>query len=208
VHKYASAQALLESDLPNEPVCLVIEAIYKSICGLELQSRLLSRGRFPHIVFVTRCAEVAMAVAAMQAGAVNYLTKPASGHRLNRAVDSALELDEKRRRSDQSIATVVDLVRTLTRREREVMTLVAAGRLNKQIAADLGITEVTVKMHRAQVMRKLSVRNGAELVSLLDRAQAGWRESGHRPEYARYQSVTTQGRSANVSTVQTFGSGC
>lgn len=171
----SSPQELLDYPLPDAPACLILETHYATVHGLELQERLRARGRHPQMVFLTHCTDVTTVVHAIHAGAVDYLTKPTPHVRLQRAAATALALDSWRRKHDQRSETTLKLVRTLTPRERQVMDCVARGQLNKQIAHELTISEVTVKMHRGQVMKKMGVRSVAALVTMLDSMPTDWR---------------------------------
>lgn len=174
VQPFASAQTLIDYELSDAPTCLILETRFECVHGLDVQRHFLSRQRRPQIVFLTECCDVSTVVQAMHAGAADYLTKPAGAMKLQHAVERALDLDRCRHRDVQAGEAILRKVRTLTRRERQVMAGVAAGRLNKQIAYELTISEVTVKMHRGQVMRKMGVRSVAELVTMLDRVSAEW----------------------------------
>jgi FixJ family two-component response regulator len=162
----ASAREFIDRYDPAQPGCLVLDVSMPEIDGLELQSRLRELGDPPPIVFLTGHADVAMSVAAMKAGAVNFLTKPASGKDLVDAVREAMARDAEERRGRAVHARARARLASLSTREREVLERVVAGRLNKQIAAELGTAEKTVKVHRACMMRKMQVDSLAELVRL------------------------------------------
>jgi FixJ family two-component response regulator len=138
------------------------------ISGLALQEELLRSGIPVPIVFITGHADVPMSVRAMKAGAVEFLTKPLEEQALLDAIHAALERDRKRRGNAAAAAGLRARYETLTERERQVMRLVAAGRANKEIAAELGVSVVTVKVHRAQVMHKLAAQSIADLVRISD----------------------------------------
>jgi FixJ family two-component response regulator len=152
--------------------CLVLDVRLPGQSGLNLQRDLVTAGILLPIVFITGHGDVPMSVAAMKAGAIEFLTKPFRDQDLLDAVHRALELDSVRRSAAAALAELRDRFNSLTGREREVMLLVAAGRLNKQIAAELQLAEVTVKVHRAQVMAKMQARSLPELVRMADRLSA------------------------------------
>jgi FixJ family two-component response regulator len=152
--------------------CLVLDVRLPGQSGLDLQRELVTAGILLPIVFMTGHGDVPMSVAAMKAGAIEFLTKPFRDQDLLDAVHRALELDSVRRAAATALAELRDRFDLLTAREREVMALVAAGRLNKQIAAELQLAEVTVKVHRAQVMAKMQARSLPELVRIADRLSA------------------------------------
>jgi FixJ family two-component response regulator len=168
----SSSQQLLDHKFEDLPTCLVLETHYASIHGLELQRRLMTRVKSPQIVFLTACKDVPTVVEALQAGAVDYLTKPFAVDPLLRAVNLAVERDTHRRHIDRSDEKIMQLLASLTPRELQVMALVATGLLNKQIAYQLAISVVTVKMHRGKLMQKLGLRSIVELVRILDKSKA------------------------------------
>jgi FixJ family two-component response regulator len=160
---FASAEEFLERERIDGPSCLVLDVTLPNLNGLELQKRIIDRADMP-IIFITGYGDVPSTVQAMKAGAVEFLTKPFDDDVLRRAIGQAIE------RSRVAIAHEDDLrarracYASLTPRERETMALVVSGLLNKQIAAELGISEITVKAHRGQVMRKMRVQSLADLV--------------------------------------------
>jgi FixJ family two-component response regulator len=172
VRPFESVEEFFESYPPDACSCVVLEVLFASTCGLELQRRMAAVGRSPQMVFLTKCNEVSIAVKAMHAGAVDFLTKPTSPAVLMESVALALEIDRRQRFLDHANASVQQLLDALTPRERQVMILVTNGHLNKQIASDLMISEVTVKMHRGQVMRKLGVKSVAQLTRMVERVQS------------------------------------
>jgi FixJ family two-component response regulator len=170
VAPFASAdQFLLEHDAAS-PGCLVLDLTMPGLNGLELQEALSARGSDRPIVFLTGTADVPMSVRAMKHGAVDFLTKPVRETALLAAVEAALERDAAHRRSKDEQADLQRRWATLTPREREVLRHVIAGRLNKQIAAELGTVERTIKLHRANLMAKMKAGSVAELVRLTERA--------------------------------------
>jgi FixJ family two-component response regulator len=169
VSTYASPQAFLTGDQRDEPGCLVLDVRLPGQSGLELQQELARSDHPMPVVFITGHGDVPMSVAAMKAGAIEFLTKPFRDQDLLDAVHRGLERDRARRAAAIGLAELRDRLASLTPRERQVMDLVAEGRLNKQIAADLALSEVTVKVHRAQVMRKMQARSLPDLVRMVDR---------------------------------------
>jgi len=166
----ASAREFIDRYDPTQPGCVVLDVSMPEVDGLELQSHLRELGDPPPIVFLTGHADVAMSVAAMKAGAVNFLTKPASGKDLVDAVREAMARDAEERRGRAAHAKARARLASLSTREREVLERVVAGRLNKQIAAELGAAEKTIKVHRARVMEKMAAASLAELVRLAELA--------------------------------------
>ncbi|MBY6261181.1 DNA-binding response regulator [Azospirillum sp. 412522] len=161
---FGSTAELLDAAVPDRPGCLILDVRLPGLGGLEFQTRLESLGIALPIIFMTGFADVPMSVRAMKAGATDFLIKPFRDQDMLDAVESAIARDRSRRRDRTAAMTVETLAATLTPREREVMAEVVKGRLNKQIAGDLGISEVTVKLHRGKVMRKMQVRSVADLV--------------------------------------------
>src|SRR3982074_1992946 len=168
VQAFASAQEFL-SNWPLEALsCLVLDVQLPGISGLDLQQELRSRDAQIPIVFMTGYGDIPMSVRAMKAGAVEFLTKPFRDQDLLDAVGVALEKDRTPPVTEIRIAELRSRFTTLTARERQVLALVIAGRLNKQIAGELGVSEMTVKMHRRQVVRKMQAAGLAQLVRLAD----------------------------------------
>lgn len=161
---FGSTAELLAAAVPDRPGCLILDVRLPGLGGLEFQTRLESLGIALPIVFMTGFADVPMSVRAMKAGATDFLIKPFRDQDMLDAVEAAILRDRARRRERTAALTVETQAATLTPREREVMAAVVKGRLNKQIAGDLGISEVTVKLHRGKVMRKMQVRSVADLV--------------------------------------------
>ncbi len=179
VEAFESTRDLLEQRqrMADAAGCLVLDVRLPGQSGLELQRQLATDGILLPVVFITGHGDVPMSVAAMKAGAIEFLTKPFRDQDLLDAVHRALELDRDRRAAAAALAALRVRFDLLTAREREVMALVAAGQLNKQIAAALELAEVTVKVHRAQVMAKMQARSLPELVRMADRLSAD-RRSG------------------------------
>lgn len=161
---FGSTAELLAAALPDRLGCLILDVRLPGLGGLEFQTKLDSLGIALPIVFMTGFADVPMSVRAMKAGATDFLIKPFRDQDMLDAVEAAITRDRSRRNQRAAAMTVETLAATLTPREREVMAEVVKGRLNKQIAGDLGISEVTVKLHRGKVMRKMQVRSVADLV--------------------------------------------
>lgn len=167
---YGSAEAFLSSHDPEMPGCAILDLRLPGMDGFELQARLAEAASHLPLVFLTGEGDIPGAVRAMQAGAVNFLTKPVEPEALLDAVARSLEQDAAGRAERALSAGADSRLARLTPREREVLDLVVAGRLNKQIAAELGVAEKTVKVHRGRLMKKTGVRSVPDLVRLLARA--------------------------------------
>ncbi|MBU0583219.1 MAG: response regulator [Alphaproteobacteria bacterium] len=170
---FGSATEFMESQLAEVPSCLVLDIRLPGVSGLDFQTQLIRAGIGMPIVFMTGHADVPMSVRAMKAGAIDFLTKPFRDQDMLDAVYSAIEVDRKRRQADADVAGLNELYDSLTKREREVMQLVTRGLMNKQIAGELGLSEITVKIHRGNVMRKMAVRSVADLVRAAERLEIG-----------------------------------
>ena len=168
VELFSSPQEFLHSERPDRPGCIVLDIRFPGRSGLDMQRDLGQTGTRLPIIFITGYGDIPMSVRAMKAGAVEFLTKPFRDQDLLDAVGAALEADRARRAGEMRLATLRARFDTLTARERQVLSLVVAGRLNKQIAGELGVSEMTVKMHRRQVMRKMQAAGVAQLVRLAD----------------------------------------
>ena len=172
VESFASAEDFLAKRDPNAPGCLVLDVRLPGTSGLELQKRLIAqKDRIP-IIFISGYGDVPMAVQVMKAGAVDFLQKPFREQELLECVQEALRRDHAQRENAEKISGVLTGYRSLTKREREIMKLVVTGQINKQIAAQVGLSEVTVKIHRAQVMHKMGTPSLADLVRAADRIEA------------------------------------
>ena len=172
VFLFESAAEFLESTIPDASCCMVLDVRMPEMSGLKLQEELLKAEVQVPIVFISGHADIAMAVRAMKAGAVDFLAKPFSTQDLLDAVFAALERDRARRTQEESLSALRERFSSLSVREKEVLSHVAAGRLNKQIAGDLGVSEVMVKVHRANGMRKMHAKSVAELVRMTDLLRA------------------------------------
>ncbi|HWC75334.1 MAG TPA: response regulator [Gemmatimonadales bacterium] len=162
---FGSAAEYMAFPKPNVPSCLVLDVELPDINGLELQRR-IAADRHPQIVFITGHGDVPRTVRALKAGAVDFLTKPFSDAELMAAVEAALTRDRETRSEQAQVATLEHRFATLTPREREVLPLVVSGFLNKQAAAKLGISPVTLQIHRGKIMRKMEADSLAELVRM------------------------------------------
>ena len=170
VQGFLSSRAFLEQHDPAIPGCAVLDIAIDGMNGFELQELLADSRCERPVVFLTGRGDIPMSVRAMRAGAVSFLMKPVQGEELLDAIRLALEKDSNAREVRGRLAAIERRLATLTAREREVLEHVVAGRLNKQIAADLGTAEKTVKVHRGRVMEKMRVRSVAELVRICDQA--------------------------------------
>lgn len=163
---FASAQDFLARSPALDPSCLVLDIRLPGLNGLELQKRIAADRRGMPIIFITGHGDVPMTVQAMKAGAVEFLTKPFSDEVLLSAIQQALERSRAALEQEAGIQALRDHYTSLSRREREVMALVVAGRLNKQVGGELGISEITVKAHRGKVMRKMNADSLPDLVNM------------------------------------------
>jgi FixJ family two-component response regulator len=169
---FASVAAFLAAECPDAPCCVILDVRLPARSGLDLQRDLRAAGNLVPVIFISGHADVAMAVGAMKAGAVEFLAKPFRDQDLLDAVHRALDIDRTRRSEAAALDRWRRLRDTLSPREREIMALVASGLANKEVAATLSISEITVKTHRAQVMRKMEARSLPELVRIADRLAA------------------------------------
>ena len=169
VELFGSAQEFLRSKRPDAPSCLVLDIRLPGVSGLDFQRELAQANIHIPIIFITAHGDIPMTVRAMKAGAVEFLTKPFRDQYLLDAIQIALERDRARRQKEAEIATLRERFESLTPREREVLPLVVSGMLNKQIAAEIGTSETTVKVHRGQLMRKMGADSLADLVRMAER---------------------------------------
>jgi FixJ family two-component response regulator len=190
---FDSPAAFLQSDM-GSCSCVVLDVRLPDMSGLKLQEELLKREIRVPMVFVSECGDAATAVRAMKGGAVDFLTKPVADHEVLDAVFAALDSDRERRRKEASLAALRNDFTSLSNRERQVLLGVAGGKLNKQVAAELGVSEVMVKVHRSNGMRKMQVRSMAELVRAMDRLALG--EPGRIPIRDSNSAVARQKRKA------------
>lgn len=165
---YASAAEFLDVELPDAPACLVLDVRLPGTSGLELQEYLTRLDIRLPVILMTGFGDVPMSVKGMKAGAVDFLTKPIRGQDLLDAVGAAIRLDQGRRRELAKITELQERYARLTPREQQVMALVASGLINKQVANELSISEVTVKMHRSSLMRKLGTKSTATLARMAE----------------------------------------
>jgi len=170
VRTHTSPQEFLAHHDPSVPGCAVLDVAMPGLDGLGLQQALTARGSHRPVIFITGKGDIPTTVRAMKAGALDFLTKPLSNKDLLSAIARAEELDTKSRRIDVEVASVEAKMATLTPREHEVLKHVVAGRLNKQIAYELGTVEKTIKFHRSSMMKKLGVRSLADLVRMAQKA--------------------------------------
>jgi len=169
VQSFGSISDFLKSDPPDGPTCLVLDVRLPGRSGLDFQHELAAANRELSIVFITGHADVPMSVQAMKRGAIDFLTKPFRDQELLDAIQVGLARDRDRRENDEVLAALRKRFESLSAREREIMIEVARGRLNKQIAGDIGITEATVKVHRCRAMRKMKARSLLEFGRMFDK---------------------------------------
>ena len=166
--QFSSVSDFLKADVPDGPTCLVLDVRLPGRSGLELQRELAAANRQLPIIFITAHGDIPMTVRAMKGGAIEFLTKPFRDQDLLDAIEAGIARDCARRASDKALGALRERFDTLSSREREIMFLVTSGRLNKQIASDIGITESTVKVHRTNLMRKMKARSLPELSRMAD----------------------------------------
>ena len=168
VEVFASPQEFLQSERPNVPSCLVLDVRLPGLSGLDFQVELAKADVRIPIVFITGHGDIPMSVRAMKAGAVDFLAKPFRDQDLLDAVTAAIQRDQKRREHENAMTDLRAHFSSLTPREREIMALVASGLMSKQIAAEVGLSEITVKVHRSHLMKKMGARSVADLVRMAE----------------------------------------
>jgi FixJ family two-component response regulator len=168
VEAFGSASELLKNKLPEVASCLVLDIRLPGLSGLDLQAELAKANVRIPIIFITGHGDIPMTVRAMKGGAVDFLTKPFRDQDLLDAVVGAIDKDRKRRESDKAVASLQALFETLSSREREVLAFVAAGLMNKQIAAELDLAEITVKIYRGHIMKKMQAKSLANLIRMTE----------------------------------------
>ena len=165
---FETAEQFLEREASDGPSCLILDVSLPGISGLDFQQKMRTSGRNIPIIFITGHGDIPMTVKALKSGALEFLTKPFDDQMLLTAVAQALERDSATRKADAHLASLRTSYQTLTPREREVMGLIVTGLLNKQVAADLGTSEITIKVHRARILRKMKAGSLAELVRMAE----------------------------------------
>ncbi|MDH1209940.1 response regulator transcription factor [Pseudomonas chengduensis] len=169
VETFASAQDFLRHQRPDATACLVLDVRMPGLSGLDLQRELAHAGERIPIIFITGHGDIPMSVRAMKAGAVEFLPKPFRDEDLLDAIREALERDQVARQQRAELAEIQDKYDTLTSREREVIVLIVKGMLNKQVAAELGITEITIKVHRRRILQKMKAKSLPALVRMVEK---------------------------------------
>ena len=174
---HGSVAEFLKARRPDGVACLVLDVRLPGQGGLDLQRELSKAGVHLPIIFITGHGDIPMSVQAMKGGAIDFITKPFRDQDLLDAIQLGLEQDRARRENEGAMALLRARFDSLTQREREVMALVVTGRLNKQIAADIGLSEITVKVHRGNVMRKMAARSLADLVLMAEKLKVSREEA-------------------------------
>jgi FixJ family two-component response regulator len=175
---FGSAQEMLQSRPPEVPSCLVLDIRLPGSSGLDLQADLAKANIHTPIIFITGHGDIPMTVRAMKGGAVDFLTKPVRDQDMLDAVRAAIERDRERRDVEKTVSNVRSRFETLTARERDVLSLVASGLMNKQVAAELGLAEITIKIYRRQIMRKMGAKSLADLVRMTETLGIGRAKPG------------------------------
>jgi FixJ family two-component response regulator len=172
VESFASAQEFLSSKRPDAPSCIVLDVRLPGQSGLEFQRTLMKSGILLPVIFVSGHGDISMSVEAIKAGAIDFLTKPLHEQKLLDAIQAGIERDRARRADEKNTTQLRERFNSLTPREREVFAIVVTGRQNKQIAADLKLSEMTIKIHRGTMMRKMGAKSLVELVRMSDTLRA------------------------------------
>ena len=168
VEVFGSAPEMLHSKLPDVASCLVLDIRLPGLSGLDFQTELAKANIRMPIIFMTGHGDIPMTVRAMKGGAADFLTKPFRDQEILDAVVTAIERNRKQREADKIVANLQALFETLTSREREILAFVASGLMNKQVAAELGLAEITVKIHRGHIMKKMGARSLADLIKMAE----------------------------------------
>jgi len=168
VELFGSASEMLKSKLPDVASCLVLDIRLPGLSGLDFQTELAKANIRIPIIFMTGHGDIPMTVRAMKGGAVDFLTKPFRDQEMLDGVVMAIDRDRKRREADKIVANLQTLFETLTPREREILALVSSGLMNKQTAAEIGLAEITVKIHRGHIMKKMGARSLADLIRMAE----------------------------------------
>ncbi|AMN41998.1 response regulator transcription factor [Rhodoplanes sp. Z2-YC6860] len=168
VNTFGSTDEFLAGRMPDAPSCIVLDVRLPGVSGLDFQAKLIQSSIQIPVIFITGHGDIPMTVRAMKAGAVEFLPKPFRDQDLLDAVQVGLDRDRVRRENDRATANLMSAYQTLTAREQQVMALVTSGLMNKQVAADIGVSEVTVKVHRGNVMHKMGAKSFADLVRMAD----------------------------------------
>jgi FixJ family two-component response regulator len=168
VEAFGSAAEIMEANPPAVPSCLVLDIRLPGSSGFDLQSDLAKANIHTPIIFITGHGDIPMTVRAMKSGAIDFLTKPVRDQDMLDAVRAAIERDRKRRNAEESVAGVRSRFEGLSARQRDILTLVASGLMNKQVAAELGLAEITVKIYRGQIMRRMGAKSLADLVRMVE----------------------------------------
>jgi FixJ family two-component response regulator len=192
---FASVAELMRQEFPDAPCCLVLDIRLPGVSGLDFQTQLAAANVHVPIVIITGHGDISMSVRAMKGGAVDFLTKPFREQDMLDAVAQAIERDRKRRYSDKALAELRRLFESLTPREREIMALVTTGLMNKQVAGELGLSEITVKIHRGHIMRKMGARSLANLVRMAEALELHQPAKSTRRTSASFVSIDPLGRS-------------
>jgi FixJ family two-component response regulator len=168
VELFGSASEMLQTKLPDVASCLVLDVRLPGLSGLDFQTELANANIHTPIIFMTGHGDIPMSVRAMKGGAVDFLTKPFRDQDMLDAVVKAIERDRNRREAEKIVGNVQALFETLTPREREVLALVTSGLMNKQVAAEIGLAEITVKIHRGHIMKKMGAKSLADLIRMAE----------------------------------------